>query len=254
MTYCLGIKVRDGLIGLADGRITSGTQLTSARKVTLHGPNGSQFFIMTSGLRSLRDKAIAYLERDRRAAAVPYATMLDAVGAYTQCLRRVIDEDRTALEHSHIAFNLHAIIGGQLAGDEEPTMFLVYPECNWIQVDERTPYLSIGVTGYGKPILDRALHYDTPLRTALKLAYLSFELDAAVVVGCRLPARSRHLPCQRPPLARPPVRRLRPARAGAVVERASDPARQRHARRRLAGRAARLTGSLPTPCAAQQYR
>jgi putative proteasome-type protease len=175
LTYCLGIKVRDGLIGLADGRITSGTQLTSARKVTLHGPNGSQFFIMTSGLRSLRDKAIAYLERDRRAAAVPYATMLDAVGAYTQCLRRVIDEDRNALEHSHIAFNLHAIIGGQLAQDEEPTMFLVYPECNWIQVDERTPYLSIGVTGYGKPILDRALHYDTPLRTALKLAYLSFD-------------------------------------------------------------------------------
>jgi putative proteasome-type protease len=155
LTYCLGIKVRDGLIGLADGRITSGTQLTSARKVTLHGPNGSQFFIMTSGLRSLRDKAIAYLERDRRAAAVPYATMLDAVDAYTQCLRHVIDEDRKALEHSHIAFNLHAIIGGQLAQDEEPTMFLVYPECNWIQVDERTPYLSISVTGYGKPILDR---------------------------------------------------------------------------------------------------
>jgi putative proteasome-type protease len=101
--------------------------------------------------------------------------MLDAVGAYTQCLRRVIDEDRAALDHSHIAFNLHAIIGGQLAGDQEPTMFLIYPECNWIQVDERTPYLSIGVTGYGKPILDRALRYETPLRTALKLAYLSFD-------------------------------------------------------------------------------
>ena len=60
LTYCLGIKVREGLIGLADGRITSGTQLTSARKMTLHGPNGSQFFMMTSGLRSLRDKAVAY--------------------------------------------------------------------------------------------------------------------------------------------------------------------------------------------------
>ena len=48
MTYCLGIKVREGLIGLADGRITSGTQVTSARKMTLHGPNGSQFFIVTA--------------------------------------------------------------------------------------------------------------------------------------------------------------------------------------------------------------
>ncbi len=175
LTYCLGIKVRDGLIGLADGRITSGTQLTSARKMTLHGPDGSQFFIMTSGMRSLRDKAVAYLERERQLEDTPYVTMLDAVGAYTRSLRRVIDEDRAAVENSNLVFNLHAILGGQLAEDAGPTMFLVYPECNWIQVDERTPYLAIGVTGYGKPILDRALRYDTPLRTALKLAYLSFD-------------------------------------------------------------------------------
>jgi len=175
LTYCLGIKVREGLIGLADGRITSGTQLTSARKVTLHGPNGSQFFIMTSGMRSLRDKAVAYLERDRRSMTGFYATMLDVVQAYTRCLRQVIDEDQVAVERSNLVFNLHAIIGGQMAQDRESTMFLVYPECNWIQVDERTPYLSIGVTGYGKPILDRALRFDTPLRTALKLAYLSFD-------------------------------------------------------------------------------
>lgn len=175
MTYCLGIKVREGLIGLADGRITSGSELTSARKVTLHGPNGSQFFIMTSGMRSLRDKALAYLERDRHAMAASYPTMLDAVQGYTKALRQVIDEDKGAVEHSNLMFNLHAIIGGQLAQDREATMFLVYPECNWIQVDERTPYLSIGVMAYGKPILDRALRFDTPLRTALKLAYLSFD-------------------------------------------------------------------------------
>ena len=134
MTYCLGIKVREGLIGLADGRITSGSELTSARKVTLHGPNGSQFFVMTSGMRSLRDKAVAYLERDYNAMGASYPTMLDAVQGYTKCLRQVIDEDKDAVERSNLLFNLHAIIGGQLTNDREPTMFLVYPECNWIQV------------------------------------------------------------------------------------------------------------------------
>lgn len=54
-------------------------------------------------------------------------------------------------------------------------MFLVYPEGNWIEVDERTPYLSIGATAYGKPILDRALSHDTPMQVALKIAYLSFD-------------------------------------------------------------------------------
>lgn len=174
MTYCLAIKVHEGLIGLADGRITSGTQVTAAHKLTLHGSPDARFFIMTSGLRSVRDKTVAYLERDRQQRG-DYPTMLDAVGAYTQCLRRVTEEDKEALSRSSLAFNLHTLIGGQLAKDEDPTMFLVYPEGNWIQVDERTPYLSIGITTYGKPILDRALRFDTPIRTAMKIAYVSFD-------------------------------------------------------------------------------
>ena len=175
MTYCLGIKVRDGLIALADGRITSGTQLASARKMTLHGGEGARFFVMTSGLRSLRDKVIAYLDRALAATGGPPATMLDAIGTYTSCLRVVTEEDKSALERSHLGFDLHALIGGQLADDPEPTIFLVYPVGNWIQIGERTPYLAIGNTGYGKPILDRALRFETPMRTALKLAYLSFD-------------------------------------------------------------------------------
>lgn len=176
MTYCLGIKTRDGLIGLSDGRITSGSQLSSARKVTMMGAGGERFFILNSGLRSVRDKTLAYLRRDmagRRGKSYP--TMLDAVTAFSRCLRQVADEDKEALEASRLHFNLHAIIGGQLAGDGEPGMYLVYPEGNWIEVDERTPYLSIGATAYGKPILDRALQYDTDMPTALKIAYLSFD-------------------------------------------------------------------------------
>lgn len=176
MTYCLGIKTRDGLIGLSDGRITSGSQLSSARKVTMVGSGGDRFFILNSGLRSVRDKTLAYLRRDMsRRRGESYSTMLDALSAFTACLRQVAAEDKESLEASKLAFNLHAIIGGQLAEDREPYMFLVYPEGNWIEVDERTPYLSIGATAYGKPILDRALSYSTDMQTALKIAYLSFD-------------------------------------------------------------------------------
>jgi putative proteasome-type protease len=55
MTYCLGIKVREGLVCLSDGRITSGNQVTNARKVSLHGLDGPRICVMTSGLRSLPD-------------------------------------------------------------------------------------------------------------------------------------------------------------------------------------------------------
>ena len=176
MTYCLGIRTREGLIALADGRVTSGSQMAVARKVTMMGSEPHRFFLMTSGLRSVRDKVLAYLRREtKRQPAKSFGSMLDAVTAFADCLRNVANEDREALADSDLSFNLHAIIGGQLEGDAEPTMFLVYPEGNWIEVDQRTPYLSIGATAYGKPILDRALRYDTEMRHALKLAYLSFD-------------------------------------------------------------------------------
>ncbi|MFQ5775030.1 MAG: peptidase [Kiloniellaceae bacterium] len=176
MTYCLGIKVREGLVCLADGRITSGRQMSNARKVSLHGPDDGRFCIMTSGLRSLRDKTLAYLDRDLGGGpARSIGFLVDAVNLYSKCLRRVSREDRAALRGSDLTFDLHAVVAGRLPRDREPTVFLVYPEGNWIEIDDRTPYLSIGNTAYGKPILDRALRPETSIRTALKLAYLSFD-------------------------------------------------------------------------------
>jgi len=176
MTYCLAIKVADGLVCLADGRITAGTQVTTARKVEFIGPKEAPILTMTSGLRSLRDKTLAYMKRDIRATDnKPFPSMLDAVEAYCRCLRRVFDEDADDLKRSKLSFNLHAIVAGKLAEDEEPTAYMVYPEGNWIEIDRRTPYLSIGETSYGKPILDRALKSETDLNTAMNLAYLSFD-------------------------------------------------------------------------------
>jgi putative proteasome-type protease len=176
MTYCLGIKVRDGLVALADGRITAGTQVSVARKLSLQGTGSDRFFFMSSGLRSVRDKVYAYLRREVNARPTKgFTSMLDVLEVYTKLLRRVAEEDRKALEDGNLNFNLHAIIGGQLADDAEPSLYMVYPEANWIEVDERTPYFTIGATPYGKPILDRALTSSTPLNTALKIAYLSFD-------------------------------------------------------------------------------
>jgi len=176
VTYCIAIRVKQGLIALADGRITAGSQVTVARKLTMHGPDGSRFFIMTSGLRSVRDKTIAYMNRycaENQKNGFP--TLLDAAAAYSKFLRMVNEEDAETLERSNLSFNLHTLIGGQMAKDPHPTIFLIYPEGNWVEVNERTPYLTIGETGYGKPILDRALTYNSDVEAALKVAYLSFD-------------------------------------------------------------------------------
>ncbi|MBO6783074.1 MAG: peptidase [Alphaproteobacteria bacterium] len=179
MTYCVAIKVKEGVVALADGRLTSGTQVTVGQKITLHG-NREKFFVATSGLRSLRDKTLAYLDRELRGREDSnYPTMLDAVEAFTAQMRAVARSDQEYLQDSDLSFNLHALVGGKLAEDDEPHVYLVYPEGNWVEVGERTPYLVIGETPYGKPVLDRALDFETPLATALKLAYLSFDSTRA---------------------------------------------------------------------------
>src|SRR5258706_5548699 len=61
------------------------------------------------------------------------------------------------------------------------TLFRSY----WIQIGERTPYLAIGNTGYGKPILDRALRFETPMRTARSEEHTS-ELQSLTNLVCRL--------------------------------------------------------------------
>ena len=58
MTFCAAMKVRDGLVGIADTRVTSGVEYITARKVTIHQYGRHSLFLMTSGLRSARDKAL----------------------------------------------------------------------------------------------------------------------------------------------------------------------------------------------------
>jgi putative proteasome-type protease len=54
MTYCLGIKVKEGLVALSDTRISAGTSTTIKKKVYVHQKERQSMFIMTSGLRSVR--------------------------------------------------------------------------------------------------------------------------------------------------------------------------------------------------------
>ncbi|HAA18483.1 MAG TPA: peptidase [Cytophagales bacterium] len=175
MTYCLGIKTQEGLVALADTRITSGSQTTTSRKITTHTIGHNSVFLMTSGLRSVRDKAVTYFEEALASGNFQYEKMYQAVNAFGQILRRVSDEDRNALSASGLFFNLYTIVGGQLHGDASHKLFLLYPEGNWIEIGEATPFTIIGNTGYGQPILNRAITYQSSLRYALKTGLLSFD-------------------------------------------------------------------------------
>jgi putative proteasome-type protease len=174
MTYCLGIKLKSGLIAIADTRITSGTETTTAKKVTVYQKDKHAVFIMTSGLRSVRDKALTYfkevIEEDKG-----LNKLYKVVNAFGAQLKRVAEEDKANLESAGLHFNLYTIVGGQLADDEEHKLYMLYPEGNWIEIGEGSPFIIIGNSGYGKPILNRTLTYDSSFKDALKTGFLSFD-------------------------------------------------------------------------------
>lgn len=174
MTYCLGIKVKDGLVGIADTRISAGTSTTVKKKVLVLQHDNAAIFIMTSGLRSVRDKAVHYFQ-ELISKGFMYDKMYKAVNAFGEQIKRVADEDKQSLVDAGYKFNLNAIVGGQLRNDEEHKLFLLYTEGNWVELDEGSPFAIIGNSGQGKGILNRIINPATTMRQALKAGYLSFD-------------------------------------------------------------------------------
>ena len=175
MTYCLGIKVKQGLVAIADTRITSGTNKSTKKKIYVEQREKHSLFIMTSGLRSVRDKAVIYFQELFNEGAVDYNKMYKAVNAFGEQVKRVAEEDRDALEKAGLKFNLNTIIGGQLEDDEEHKLFLIYSEGNWVELNDDSPYVIIGNSGHGKTLLNRVLRGTSSLKHALKAGFLSFD-------------------------------------------------------------------------------
>ena len=173
MTFCIGIKSKTGVVALADTRISSGLGISTSKKVASYKYGDNTFFIMSSGLRSIRDKVKNYfdevIEENQPDKMYKVADMLGKV------VKQVRKEDLEDLKASNFMFDAHFILGGQCEKDKKASLFLVFPEGNWNEVSDESPYAIIGNTGFGKPILRRLLHEEVTFDLAIKAAYLSFD-------------------------------------------------------------------------------
>jgi len=189
MTYCLGIVTKFGLVMASDSRTNAGyDQVNTVRKMhTFVMPGERVFIILTSGSLSISQSVLTLLKRDwdagRGLATAP--SMYDAARVVGDLIRKVAELDRAYLERDDYKFNLNVLLGGQVKG-ETPSLIMVYPQGNPLQVSEDAPYLQIGETKYGRPILDRGIRFDrTTLEEAAKYALLSLDstMKSNVTVG-----------------------------------------------------------------------
>lgn len=189
MTYCLGIITKYGLVMASDSRTNAGNdQANITRKMhTFVQPNEHVFVLLTSGSLSCSQSILTLLKRDydRNQGLAQAPTMYDAARVVGKAVRDVAEIDRPALERDEYQFNVNIILGGQVKG-EPPQLFMIYPQGNPLQSSEESPFLQIGETKYGRPILDRGIRFDkTTLEEATKYALLSLDstMKSNVTVG-----------------------------------------------------------------------
>lgn len=178
MSYCLGIKTHEGLILASDSRTSAGDQVSVCQKMHLFVVPGERVFaLLTSGSLSLSQSVITLLRKDFDAGEglATAQSLYEAARIVGAMVRRVSDIDREFLERDKFSFNCHFILGGQVKG-EEPNLYLVYPPGNPLCASTDSPYVQIGETKYGRPILDRGIKFEsTTLEAAAKYALISLD-------------------------------------------------------------------------------
>ena len=180
MTYCVGIRLKEGLVFCSDSRTNAGPDRVSTysklHRLSIHGDR--QLMLMTAGNLATSQAVVAQIERDLREDAefnVAKAQYVSDIADYVGELG-LKEQGKYTSGGPNAGFNAKAsyILGGQIKG--QPTeLYMVYPEGNHITSSEQYPFLQIGETKYGKPILDRIIRPDTPHEIAMRCALVSMD-------------------------------------------------------------------------------
>lgn len=196
MTYCLGLRCQEGLVFLSDSRTSAGVDnITTHPKMRVYERPGDRVLcLLSSGNLSITQSVTSLIERDlERAEADPsLPTLLNQPNLYEtvrylgERIREVRKLDAEALHSAGIHFNINLILGGQIS-TQAPEIYQLYPEGNAIHASRETPFLQIGELKYGKPILDRGFHHETPLAEAVKYGLLSLDATAKSNVSVGTP-------------------------------------------------------------------
>ncbi|MFD1332836.1 peptidase [Methylopila musalis] len=183
MTYCVGILVREGLVMIADTRTNAGIDnIAVFRKLKIISQTGQRVLaIATSGNLSVSQSVLSLLaeglenpETGELDTLENQPTMFKAAQLIGRAVREVWRLDGASLEQMTARFDVQLLFAGQVAGGRL-RMFMIYAAGNFIEVTPDTPYFQIGEHKYGKPILDRAVTYDTDLYDALKIGLISMD-------------------------------------------------------------------------------
>lgn len=181
MTYCVAITMDAGLVFCSDSRTNAGVDQVSTYSKMYHFKVAGEreFIILSAGNLATTQAVVSQVKRDIRDEAPNSLKNVADISEAASYLGEISRQE----QEKHItgggpnagaSFEASFIIGGQVSGDK-PRLAMVYPQGNHITTSKDTPYLQIGESKYGKPILDRILNRDTSLENAARCALVSMD-------------------------------------------------------------------------------
>jgi putative proteasome-type protease len=179
MTYCVALRLDQGLVFLADSRTNAGVDHVSTyRKMTVYERPGERVLVLMTSGNLAAGQAVRQLvseTQDTDGISIWNASSLfDVARIVGDAVRKVRARDAAALEDAGIDFAMSIIVGGQIKG-EPCRLFLVYSAGNFIEALAESPYFQIGESKYGKPVLDRMITPKSSLEEGAKCALVSMD-------------------------------------------------------------------------------
>jgi putative proteasome-type protease len=195
MTYCVGLLVQEGLVLISDTRTNAGIDNVACfRKLHLFEKPGERLIaIASSGNLSITQAVISLLregvsnpDTGEVETLMNAPSMFHAAQLVGRAVREVYRIDGPSLQQHNTGFDVALLLGGQING-RRLRLFMVYNAGNFIEATTDTPYLQIGEHKYGKPVLDRAIKFDTEIYDALKIGLVSMDSTMRSNLGVGLP-------------------------------------------------------------------
>ncbi len=179
MTYCVAIKLNDGLVFAGDTRTNAGVDhVATYRKLFTFTNNSTHSIVLlSSGNLATTQALVELLSRlchNQPDGLFELPSMFDIASRVGKKLVGLIQEGSEISSYQGVDFSCNLLLGGQVQG-EVPRLFHIYPQGNFVEASAETPFLQIGEEKYGKPILDRIIAPTTPLQTALNCALVSLD-------------------------------------------------------------------------------
>lgn len=179
MTYCVAMNLAQGLVFVSDSRTNAGVDsIATFRKLHVFGTSGERLIVVQSAGNLATSQSVISLLRHRmgseEANLGKVENLFEAARLVGATLQEVVEHDVGNGQGQGVDLGCSFLVGGQV-GEEIPRLFNIYPQGNFIESTRDTPYFQIGESKYGKPIIDRAMSYATPLEQALRCALISFD-------------------------------------------------------------------------------